>query len=153
MGIVIRWRKPEKKTFDKKSILPLSTEWISDHRNTMGYYLLKEERNKREMRRKRGERKKRGEKRERKEREKDKVLQRGSYPVIDCALWVLHLNSLSSPPLAFPIFSHSPLVAWGIRMSSYVAVLGKPTGETSCIFGLTPQEIRYLQVRKFVAIF
>ncbi len=31
-------------------------------------------------------------------------------------------------------------------MSSYVAVLGKPTGETSCIFGLTPQEIRYLQV-------
>jgi len=31
-------------------------------------------------------------------------------------------------------------------MSSYVAVLGKPTGETSCVFGLTPQEIRYLQV-------
>jgi len=30
-------------------------------------------------------------------------------------------------------------------MSSYVAVVGKPTGETVCIFGLTPQEVRYLQ--------
>ena len=32
-------------------------------------------------------------------------------------------------------------------MSSYVAVTGIPTGETCSIFGLTPQEIRYLQVR------
>ena len=31
-------------------------------------------------------------------------------------------------------------------MSSYVAVVGKPTGESVCIFGLTPQEVRYLQV-------
>ena len=31
-------------------------------------------------------------------------------------------------------------------MSSYVAVVGKPTGETVSIFGLTPQEVRYLQV-------
>ena len=31
-------------------------------------------------------------------------------------------------------------------MSSYVAVVGKPTGETVNIFGLTPQEVRYLQV-------
>jgi len=30
-------------------------------------------------------------------------------------------------------------------MSSYVAVVGKPTGETVNIFGLTPQEVRYLQ--------
>ena len=31
-------------------------------------------------------------------------------------------------------------------MSSYVSVLGTPTGETTCVFGLTPQEVRYLQV-------
>ena len=31
-------------------------------------------------------------------------------------------------------------------MSSYVAVVGKPTGENVSIFGLTPQEVRYLQV-------
>jgi len=30
-------------------------------------------------------------------------------------------------------------------MSSYVAVVGKPVGESVCIFGLTPQEVRYLQ--------
>jgi len=30
-------------------------------------------------------------------------------------------------------------------MSSYVAVAGKPTGDSVCIFGLTPQEVRYLQ--------
>ena len=35
---------------------------------------------------------------------------------------------------------------WGIKiMSSYVAVTGVPTGETCGVFGLTPQEIRYLQ--------
>ena len=34
-------------------------------------------------------------------------------------------------------------------MSSYVAVAGKPSGDSVCIFGLTPQEIRYLQVRPF----
>ena len=33
-----------------------------------------------------------------------------------------------------------------IIMSSYVSVLGTPTGETCCVFGLTPQEVRYLQV-------
>ena len=32
-------------------------------------------------------------------------------------------------------------------MSSYVAVVGKPSGETTCIYGLTPQEVRYLQVK------
>ena len=37
-------------------------------------------------------------------------------------------------------------------MSSYVAVVGKPVGESVCIFGLTPQEVRYLQVIK-VSIF
>jgi hypothetical protein len=31
-------------------------------------------------------------------------------------------------------------------MSSYVAVTGTPSGESCCIFGLTPQEMRYLQV-------
>ena len=31
-------------------------------------------------------------------------------------------------------------------MSSYVAVAGVPSGDTCSIFGLTPQEIRYLQV-------
>ena len=31
-------------------------------------------------------------------------------------------------------------------MSSYVSVVGKPTAETCCTFGLTPQEVRYLQV-------
>ena len=31
-------------------------------------------------------------------------------------------------------------------MSSYVAVAGIPSGDTCSIFGLTPQEIRYLQV-------
>ena len=31
-------------------------------------------------------------------------------------------------------------------MSSYVAVLGIPSGDTCSIFGLTPQEVRYLQV-------
>ncbi|TRY61899.1 hypothetical protein TCAL_09158 [Tigriopus californicus] len=30
-------------------------------------------------------------------------------------------------------------------MSSYVSVVGTPTAETCCIFGLTPQEMRYLQ--------
>lgn len=37
-------------------------------------------------------------------------------------------------------------------MSSYVAVVGRPTGETVCIFGLTPQEVRYLQVRITAAV-
>ena len=32
-------------------------------------------------------------------------------------------------------------------MSSYVAVAGIPSGNTCSIFGLTPQEVRYLQVR------
>ena len=32
-------------------------------------------------------------------------------------------------------------------MSSYVAITGKPTGDSICIFGLTPQEVRYLQVK------
>ena len=31
-------------------------------------------------------------------------------------------------------------------MSSYVAVSGIPSGDTCSIFGLTPQEVRYLQV-------
>ena len=36
-------------------------------------------------------------------------------------------------------------------MSSYVSVLGTPTGETCCVFGLTPQEVRYLQVGRWLA--
>ena len=36
-------------------------------------------------------------------------------------------------------------------MSSYVSVLGTPTGETCCVFGLTPQEVRYLQVGRSLA--
>ena len=32
-------------------------------------------------------------------------------------------------------------------MSSYVAITGRPTGDSICIFGLTPQEVRYLQVK------
>ena len=34
-------------------------------------------------------------------------------------------------------------------MSSYVAVLGIPSGDTCSIFGLTPQEVRYLQVSAY----
>ena len=35
-------------------------------------------------------------------------------------------------------------------MSSYVAVAGIPSGDTCSIFGLTPQEIRYLQVSIYI---
>ena len=31
-------------------------------------------------------------------------------------------------------------------MSSYVAVTGRPEANFCCVFGLTPQELRYLKV-------
>jgi hypothetical protein len=34
-------------------------------------------------------------------------------------------------------------------MSSYVAVSGTPQNDTCYVFGLTPQEVRYLKVRDF----
>ena len=40
-----------------------------------------------------------------------------------------------------------------MTMSSYVAVAGKPTGDSVCIFGLTPQEVRYLQVQNLLELF
>jgi hypothetical protein len=33
-------------------------------------------------------------------------------------------------------------------MSSYVAVAGTPQVDSCCVFGLTPQEVRYLKVRQ-----
>lgn len=35
-----------------------------------------------------------------------------------------------------------------VDMSSYVAVTGKPELNLSAVFGLTPQELRYLKVIK-----
>ena len=40
-----------------------------------------------------------------------------------------------------------------VDMSSYVAVTGKPEHNFSTVFGLTPQELRYLKVGRYPYIF
>lgn len=81
----------------------------------------------------------------------------GSGLLTHACLVLLRINASSSLSFLFSPFRRIYLaadrsldrsLAPPATMSSYVAVVGKPTAETCCIFGLTPQEVRYLQVRR-----